>query len=143
MLWIDQAAEEIAVSKLRAYFVPIDRSVEPANAKVFYLVVDAGRDFVTKHADAWSSLVDTESFEVQLFGDKTDKEPSAKWECSLVTNPQAVDVLQAHPVDEFDLVLKAYRPGQREIKRNPAYIVRTYDSRQQANVAWKTEDGSP
>ncbi|KAM0257022.1 hypothetical protein ACHAQJ_004617 [Trichoderma viride] len=139
VMWLDDAAIEIAATKLPAYFVR-PASGDAADTDCFYLVVAMPHGFREERDAAWRRLSKTKSFLLHLYDAIENEEPDAQWECKIVDHPASVPALERHETEEYELVLFVRRPKQGQpAQMNREYVVRDFGDRTEANVALKRE----
>jgi hypothetical protein len=127
IMWIYNAAQEMSQQRFRAYFVQSgDEDLQ--TARDLLTIVPLGRDFLTRHEQAWRRLVDSGFVTFRLHNEEDLESPPAEWKARIVdtfSNP-------VHPVDQNDLVLRVRRPPPTSIQQ-PNFVVRGFRERNHAN----------
>ncbi|OTA94746.1 hypothetical protein M434DRAFT_382598 [Hypoxylon sp. CO27-5] len=113
VLWLANKADEIAEIRFPAYFVPINPDTT-GYAKMFYLVMPLFQGFRDRFDTAWRRLAKNDSFRVLLFNSREDREHAADWDCMIVDYPGSIDLLNAHPTDKYELVLRVRHKALKE-----------------------------
>ncbi|KAL6861020.1 hypothetical protein J3F83DRAFT_767824 [Trichoderma novae-zelandiae] len=131
VMWLDDAAIEIAATKFPAYFVRPESRAPTADTDRFHVVVAMRDGFRKVYKAAWRRLSKTESFLLHLYDDPEGTEPDAKWECKIVDHP----ALEHHETAKHELVLLVRRPERADM--NPDYVVKDFGDRAEANDALK------
>ncbi|KAJ4055870.1 hypothetical protein NW756_002986 [Fusarium oxysporum] len=130
-LWVHREAEAIAKDKFSAYFVTPETG-SPADAYTLFLVVPMTKEWRDFHEAAWRRLTKDNVFGVRIYEVITPKgsdyEP-AEWACNIVEFPGGVPALSEHPVEEYDLVLRA------QCFNDPEVVIRDFSNRSAANAA--------
>ncbi|KAG8167592.1 hypothetical protein KVR01_003281 [Diaporthe batatas] len=104
VVWLDDAANEIADIKFPAYFVN-SGPLADEDTQSFYVVMPLTAEFRERFDSAWRRLTKVESFQLTLFSDESDDKAKAHWDCKIVNHPDGVEALAAHPTDKYELVL--------------------------------------
>lgn len=111
------------------------------------------REFREQYDAAWRRLTKNGAFELNLFDSIEDQEPQATWyvfhqifninpvlitsrDCMIMDYPQGIDLLNAHPTDKYELVLRVRRPRSEE-NRGHEFAVKSFENRAEANRALK------
>ncbi|KAL7906793.1 hypothetical protein GGI35DRAFT_482183 [Trichoderma velutinum] len=136
-MWLDDAAIEIAATKIPAYFVRPDSGAPAADTDRFFVVVAMRDGFRKEHDNAWRRLTKAGSFLAHLYDNPQNIEPDAKCECKIVDHPTTHPALEAHKIEEHELVLLVHRPQKAEM--DPDYVVRDFATRTEADCALKQD----
>lgn len=140
VIWLDKAAKSIRKTRFYAYFVPTTSNSYASDCSIFFAVVSDVQSFRDHHADAWRWLAGdaNDAFHLEIFQD--DNEDSniqpAYWDAKMATSEQVHNLSIDHVVDKMDLVLVVRRPQQREVSRQPNFVVKTFESREESIAAW-------
>ncbi|KAM5349632.1 hypothetical protein ACJ41O_006137 [Fusarium nematophilum] len=124
VMWLDDAAEEIAKTTFPAYFIN-PSSEDDTETKFFFVVVPLTKQFREEYEAAWRRLTKTEFFYLSLFDSHSDSKPTGSWECKIQAYPQGNDALNDHPTERHELVLYVRRPRKDDKPRKG--IPRGYD----------------
>ncbi|KAL6796114.1 hypothetical protein GGI42DRAFT_104048 [Trichoderma sp. SZMC 28013] len=103
----------------------------------FFTVVALRDGLRQEHENAWRRLTKSDSFLLHLFDNLENIEPDAKWECKIVDHPEKDPALEAHKIEDYEIVLHVRRPKKADM--NPDYIVRDFTSRPEADCAFKQD----
>jgi len=136
VMWLDSAAENIASTRIPAYFV-CEGTVDPDRCNEFYVVVKTTEEFLAMYKAAWRRLTKDDRLRILLFRSKDEERDiegqPGDWDCHIIHHPSSIDALAQHPVDESEMILQAKRPGDHEKSRRPDFIVNTFRSRSDAD----------
>ncbi|POS72432.1 2-dehydropantoate 2-reductase [Diaporthe helianthi] len=134
VVWLDDAASEIASIKFPAYFVNSGQLAD-ADTMRFHVVIPLTAEFRERFDSAWRRLTKVESFELLLFDDEGDDTAKGHWDCKIVDHPGGAEALAAHPTEKHELVLFVRRPLPGQSKRGPSFPVKSFGDRTSANAA--------
>lgn len=128
IIWMHNAAQEMSQQRFRAYFVQSgDEDLQ--TARDLLAIVPLGRDFLTRHEQAWRRLVESGFVTLLLRNEADPDSDPAAWKARIVdtfSNP-------LHPTDQNDLVLRVRRPPPTSTQQ-PDFVVRGFRERNHANI---------
>ncbi|KAH0496386.1 hypothetical protein TgHK011_003749 [Trichoderma gracile] len=133
VMWLDDAAIEIATMKFPAYFVRPDLGTPTADTNVFFVVTAMQKRFTKEHEKAWGRLSKKEPLLLHLYDRSENSEPDAIWKCKIVDRPTKEPALALHCVQREELVLEVHRPKRAD--KHADYVVRDFACREEANDA--------
>ncbi|KID89896.1 DNA helicase [Metarhizium guizhouense ARSEF 977] len=104
IIWVDRAAKEIYFQfRMRVYFIGIG-NVVPSHQ--YYVLVPLEPEFRTRFEAAWRRLAKQGILDLHIFDEENLEEgPIANWVARIVDNPQSVDALANHVVENYELIL--------------------------------------
>lgn len=141
VMWLDTAVEEIAKIPFLGYFVPVG-----TDKRAYYAIIPLNKEFRQRFDAAWRRLSKSNTLELIIVNstdaeidvEKADKgeakDMRALWEAKIQDHPNS-DLVAAHPLDKYDLVLYVTRPPSHEKKRCPNFQPTTFGDRAAANRA--------
>ncbi|KAM0470310.1 hypothetical protein ACHAP7_009609 [Fusarium lateritium] len=135
VMWLDDAVWKIYAIKVSGYFVPAPRPNQ------FYAIVALPDEFMSEFEAPWRRLTkNTPAFNLHIYNHKNSEDPSADWDCQIMSHPAHIDELQNHPIQDHELVLLVRRPGPKEYRngrlRGFDQAVKTYGDRTVADRAF-------
>lgn len=135
IMWVHDAAVEIAATSLRAYFVPT-RGGPVEECNFFYVVVPLGKEFMDKYEETWRRLTSSGLLTLNVWDHEAheDDELAVPWIARIQEVSRGIDVLDCHPSDVNDLILHVRRPRKEDMKRDDI-PVKVFTDRRAANMA--------
>ncbi|KAJ4199793.1 hypothetical protein NW759_016003 [Fusarium solani] len=133
VMWLDIAAKEIASRKFSAYFVESTQG----NTSRYYVIMALSKTLKDEYESAMRRLTKDESFKLNLYDNWEDEKTSGVWDAKIMDHPQGIDALNAHPIDEHEMVLLVRRPLPTQAASGPEFKVITFGDRPAANAALK------
>ncbi|KAI8677355.1 hypothetical protein NCS56_00625300 [Fusarium sp. Ph1] len=124
-MWLDKAAGELASRKVSAYFVERNQG----NTSRYYAIITLSKRLQFRYKHALCRLTNAGSFKLALYDNCADKVNSGEWDAKIVDHSQDIDVLNAHPITELDLILDVRRPLPMQAARGSEFAVITFSDR--------------
>ncbi|KAJ4198300.1 hypothetical protein NW755_000987 [Fusarium falciforme] len=132
-MWLNRAAGLLALEKVSAYFVERNQG----NTSRYYAIITLSKMLQFRHKHALCRLAKAGSFKLGLYDNCADKVNSGEWDAKIVDHSQDIDVLNAHPITELDMILDVRRPLPTKAARGSDFAVITFSDRSIADVALK------
>ncbi|KAM6540132.1 hypothetical protein FALCPG4_001870 [Fusarium falciforme] len=132
-MWLDKAAGQLASRKVSAYFVERNQG----NTSRYYAIITLSKMLQFRYKHALCRLTKAGSFKLALYDNCADQVKSGEWDAKIVDHSQDIDVLNAHPITELDLILDVRRPLPMQAARGSEFAVITFSDRSIADVALK------
>ncbi|KAG5657908.1 hypothetical protein KAF25_007941 [Fusarium avenaceum] len=113
VMWLDDAVWKMYAIKVPGYFVPAPK------ADQYYVVVALPDEFMSEFEAAWRRLTkNTPAFNLHIYNSKNSMDPSADWDCQIMSHPANIDELSNHQIQDHELVLLVRRPDALEYRND-------------------------